>query len=100
MTCHIHLDLVGGMAGDMFIAALSDARPDLVEGLLQNLDSLSVPADVSFSLNVFHDGILQGKQFDTSESRENSSHTHFPALCERIRKSGLPKSIIGHAIEI
>ena len=53
MTCRIHLDLVGGIAGDMFIAALSDARPDLVEGLLQNLDSLSVPADVSFSLNVY-----------------------------------------------
>ena len=100
MTCHIHLDLVGGIAGDMFIAALSDARPDLVDGLLQNLDSLAVPADVSFSLNVFHDGILQGKQFDTSESRDNPSHTDFPALCERIRKSGLPKSVIGHAIEI
>ena len=68
MRCHIHLDLVGGIAGDMFIAALCDARPDLVDGLLQNLDSLAVPADVLFSLNVFNDGTLQGKQFATSES--------------------------------
>ena len=100
MRCHIHLDLVGGIAGDMFIAALCDARPDLVDGLLQNLDSLAVPADVLFSLNVFNDGTLQGKQFATSESRGKPSHTHFPALCERIRKSGLPKSVIGRAIEI
>jgi hypothetical protein len=28
-TLAIHLDLVGGLAGDMFVAALIDALPDL-----------------------------------------------------------------------
>jgi len=28
-SLHIHLNAVGGIAGDMFVAALLDARPDL-----------------------------------------------------------------------
>ena len=50
MNLGIHLDLVGGIAGDMFIAALADARPDLVDGLLASLTSLSPPTQVSFEL--------------------------------------------------
>ena len=38
-----HLDPVGGIAGDMFAAALLDARPDLADGLLTTIDALGLP---------------------------------------------------------
>jgi uncharacterized protein (TIGR00299 family) protein len=35
---HIHLDAVGGVAGDMFVAALLDAFPSLAEQVLAEID--------------------------------------------------------------
>ena len=32
---HIHLDLIGGIAGDMFVAAMLDTFPDLEKPLLK-----------------------------------------------------------------
>lgn len=36
---HIHLDLLGGIAGDMFAAAMLDALPSLRPGLVEALDN-------------------------------------------------------------
>ncbi len=100
MNLDVHLDLVGGIAGDMFIAALADARPDLVDGLLACLTSLNPPTQVSFELLPFDDGILNGVRFVTSEPPDKSSHTRFPALCERIQRSKLSRSVASRAIDI
>ena len=43
---HIHLDLTGGIAGDMFSAALLDARPDLEKPLLDMLKKLQLGTKV------------------------------------------------------
>ncbi|HIC71573.1 MAG TPA: DUF111 family protein, partial [Alphaproteobacteria bacterium] len=67
MGLHIHLDLVGGIAGDMFIAALADAHPDLVDGLLRALTALGPPSSVTYALKVCDDGILSGTRFTTAE---------------------------------
>ena len=34
---HVHLDAVGGAAGDMFVAALLDALPDLRQRVFEDL---------------------------------------------------------------
>ena len=34
---HIHLDVVGGIAGDMFVAAMTDAVPDLRQRVLDDV---------------------------------------------------------------
>ncbi|MEO1224765.1 MAG: LarC family nickel insertion protein [Pseudomonadota bacterium] len=39
-ACHIHLDPVGGIAGDMFVAAILDAFPDLKEACLAAVAAL------------------------------------------------------------
>ena len=41
---HIHLDAVGGVAGDMFVAALLAARPDLKDRVLLDLQRVLPPA--------------------------------------------------------
>jgi uncharacterized protein (TIGR00299 family) protein len=41
----IHLDALGGIAGDMFVASLLDARPDLVEAVIRDVMAV-LPPDV------------------------------------------------------
>jgi hypothetical protein len=43
---HVHLDAVGGIAGDMFVAALLDAFPALAEQVLAEIDRV-LPAGLS-----------------------------------------------------
>ncbi|MCX5514389.1 LarC family nickel insertion protein [Kaistia algarum] len=60
---HLHLDPVGGMAGDMFVAALLDLRPDLEEGLKAALALCPLIETVECSLLPHDDGILTGRRF-------------------------------------
>ena len=41
---HVHLDPLGGLAGDMFIAALLDAQPQLDEVLIEALSACALPS--------------------------------------------------------
>ena len=60
---HIHLDLVGGIAGDMFLSAITDARPELVEGLMTTFRGLQVPSGVSYSFEDRSDGIFRAVSY-------------------------------------
>ena len=74
---HIHLDLLGGIAGDMFIAAMIDALPELHDGLLSALDlddvaslgRLSICEDYSAGMAGLHANV------ELSDS-EASRHVH------------------------
>lgn len=59
----VHLDPVGGIAGDMFVAALLDFRPDLEQGLLAALSLCPLLDKVEFELASHNDGILTGRRF-------------------------------------
>jgi len=59
----VHLDPVGGIAGDMFVAALLDIRPDLEAGLLAALSRCPLIDKVEFELADHNDGILTGRRF-------------------------------------
>lgn len=59
----IHLDPIGGVAGDMLVAALLDLRPDLEAELGQALASLPLLAGVEVSSHRHDDGILTGRRF-------------------------------------
>ena len=37
----IHFDLIGGIAGDMFVASLADALPDLGKDVLETMKGFS-----------------------------------------------------------
>ncbi len=47
---HLHLDLVGGLSGDMFIGAILDAFPDLIGGLQVVIASAGFPDLVSLAV--------------------------------------------------
>lgn len=58
---HLHLDPLGGVAGDMFIAALLDALPQHEYAVIAAAEQV---VDVQCSLLRHRDGVLAGGRFD------------------------------------
>jgi len=70
----IHLDPLGGIAGDMFVAALLDAFPEL-EGIVRNsLDELSLGPGGECRLELHNDGMLVGRRFIAGVPAEPLPH--------------------------
>ena len=59
----IQIDPLGGMAGDMFVAALLDLRPDLGEGLKKALSLCPLLDRVTCEISSHNDGVIAGMQF-------------------------------------
>lgn len=101
---HIHLDAIGGVAGDMFIAAVLDAFPDLREGMLAAIAAAGLPADVKLSLIEHRDHALTGARFLVDEGRHRGAgdhlHTAFRDIRVRLLKAPLDKATRKHAIGI
>jgi len=72
----IHLDPVGGIAGDMFVAALLDLRPDLNAGLQAALKRCPLIEDVECELVAHHDGVLTGRRFKVHHAEHGADHPH------------------------
>lgn len=75
---HIHLDLIGGIAGDMFTAAMLDALPELEVDLFNDLEIIKDQAQVKFGLTPAMDKGLSGKRFNVelAPAHDHSSHSH------------------------
>ena len=107
---HIHLDAIGGIAGDMFIAAVLDACPHLGPGLLRVLaDPVLLPASVRTGIRPFNDGILQGSRFEVEGAvppasghgdGHHHSHTHFSRIRQDLVRSALTDDVRATAVEI
>jgi len=75
----IHLDPLGGIAGDMFVAALLDAFPELEETVRNSIDELSLGPDCECRLELHTDGTLVGRRFIVGVPVQPLSHRHGPA---------------------
>lgn len=73
---HLHLDPLGGIAGDMFIAAVVDAFPALSAGLHAALDKVGLPPGARCELLAHHDGTLSGRRFELSLPAASGHHAH------------------------
>ena len=113
----IHLDAVGGVAGDMFVAAMLDALPALKERVLDDVAAV-VPAEAGaarletgtsggmavlrFRLDGKGEDRRQGGGHDHHEDIAHPHHhgpsTLFPDLCERIRAAALAPGTAEHAV--
>ncbi|MBP1183989.1 LarC family nickel insertion protein [Methylobacterium sp. PvR107] len=77
---HIHLDALGGVAGDMFAAALLDAFPAHQDGVRASIRA--VDARIGCAVRPHNDGILSGARFLVSGPdaepgpSEHGHHTH------------------------
>jgi len=105
---HIHLDAVGGVAGDMFIAAMLDAFPDLRDGMLAAIRAAGLPADVHVGFAEHQDHALTGLRFRVTEPREaellvaahHHPHTPFADIRAHLLACALTPVVRDRAIAI
>ena len=89
---HVHLDALGGAAGDMFAAAMVDARPEIEEPVRAAIAALDPPPDVSWEFRPHDDGALAGRRF-VVRGPEPAHSTPARALAERISGAALPAPV-------
>ena len=110
---HIHLDPVGGVAGDMFVAALLDMRPDLSDLVLGCIRKAGLGEDVHLQVAGFNDGILTGTKFGVTKGGKAAEdaahhhhdhghhhHYHWSTLRAGLQASALPDGVKTHALGI
>jgi pyridinium-3,5-bisthiocarboxylic acid mononucleotide nickel chelatase len=116
MTRHIHFDPLGGIAGDMTIAALVDAFPDLHEPMLAAIHGLGVPEGATLKVVPHRDHAVTGKRFLVDEPHHHhgvghhghahalGTHTHghvpFRDIRARLEASRLPEGARRRAVAI
>ncbi|MGO4123717.1 LarC family nickel insertion protein [Inquilinus sp. YAF38] len=99
----LHLDLVGGLAGDMFIAAMLDLFPEREVGLQDSLARTGLLAGVTARLAPHNDGVLAGRRFlveRTGGAGGGHDHAAWRRIREGLEASALDPAVRDHAIAI
>lgn len=73
---HIHLDLVGGISGDMFVGALLDCFPELASGMTAQLERAGFADLVKLEHGPADDGTLTGTGFRVHAGHDAEGHHH------------------------
>ncbi|MCX8256481.1 hypothetical protein RHAL1_03398 [Beijerinckiaceae bacterium RH AL1] len=100
---HIHLDAIGGAAGDMFAAALLDAFPHLEADTLATVQRV---APVTCKVVDHNDGVLRGRRFDVARRRVETDghhhhhHRHWSDIRALLLDADLPDTVRDHAVGI
>ena len=109
---HLHLDAIGGVAGDMFIATVLDAFPHLRDGMLQAIRAGGLPEDITCRTVEHRDDVLTGLRFlvegpayrphdrGLALPEERHRHTPFREIRARLERSSLAPGVKQRAIHI
>lgn len=98
---HIHLDLLGGLAGDMFLAAAIDAGLVTAEAAQEVLRKVGLgPVEVVVKRLVR--GAIEGTHvsFAGWDPRHDSDHRHLSTIQKMLRESELPPAVVERALEL
>lgn len=102
---HLHLDAIGGVAGDMFVASLTDAFPDLRPGLSAAVRAAGLPEEIRCAFEVHNDGVLSGSRFrveipERLVGHHAVGHTAFAEIKRRLESAALDDEVKQRAIDI
>lgn len=91
---HIHLDLLGGLSGDMFIGALLDCFPALADTLPGQLERAGFGDMVCLETAAADDGTLTGTKFNVTaaERAHGHDHRHYSDIVKLLDASSLEES--------
>jgi uncharacterized protein (DUF111 family) len=99
---HIQLDPLGGIAGDMFIAAVLNARPSLAKGLVNAVHATGIPQSSTISVTDHGDASFVGTRFSLTapDNEQPTSHRRFQDIVRQLRAAPLELRVCSIAIEV
>ena len=101
---HIHLDAIGGVAGDMFIAAVLSAFPALREGMVAAIRVAGLPVDIGIRVEAHRDHALTGLRFTIEEPGQQTAgrhhHRSFSDIRRQLQQAPLEPPVRVAAIEM
>lgn len=97
----VHLDTIGGIAGDMFIAAILDAKPEWYGDMCGAIRIAGLPHEVGLSLLPHADFALTGTRFNVDElGVHEHHHTPFSQIKQMLSVSDLDPQVRQIALDI
>lgn len=100
MPDHIHLDPLGGLAGDMFLAALLDAHPDLASATFGAMRAAGLPDSWKAELAPHDDGTLTGHRVIIDGPGTDGAHAHFAEIRANLQSAPLEPAVRERAVAI
>ena len=73
---HIHLDVVGGIAGDIFAAGMVDAFPKLRDAVLRNTSNILPKGCGTPVFSEGKSGVIRALRFALASADEKNAHSH------------------------
>jgi len=99
---HIHLDPLGGLAGDMFLGAVLDAWPELAEGCFAAMRAAGLPPSWQTRHVEHRDGALTGSRIaiEPPAEGEQAPSGMYVAIRDGIAASSLDRAVAERACAI
>lgn len=96
----IHLDAIGGIAGDMFVAAMLDAFPGLVDRVLGDASAVLPPEIDRPGVSEGTSAGLRALRFGPEPRADAPAHAHHADLVRRIEAADLQTGTAHEALAI
>ena len=99
---HIHLDPVGGIAGDMFLAAVLHAWPELEDEIVSAMRCAGLPDDWSVAVSSGTSAGIAGRRIAVQGDAGDKARMtgSFAAIRRRLEAADLRPAVRARAIDI